>query len=728
MVRRANIVRTLFFLACIAFAPAGSEAAVPASAAKAARTYRTSGTLTARKAAAQASQALAGADRGLVQLSIGVTDFERKRFRQAAETLQQSIATGHSLGDYALYYRARSLAALNDHAGAAWVLKDFSRKHPSSRWAALALQIRVESLIRTKALTQARTLLADNSRPFAEPARLFYQGRVQELDTQRDSAIVTYRQVYYGHPTSEMADKAEARLNAIRQSMGAAYPKATAASRLQRAGLLFEARKYRDAANEYTWAAPGLTGAERDHALVRAGAANYRRLATTTALNHLSKLKVSDPAAEAERLYYVGECARRKGQVALYRKSAGLLREHFPKSPWLEEALFSLGNYCLLRDEPAEYAKFYREAWERFPNGKYSGKAHWKSCWRAYLDRSPDAAQLLEDHARNYLWTGQPSAALYWRARIAERRKNPALARRLYKSIEAAYPHYYYSAKAVERLNALPNGALAPAPAYFPKAPAPREVAHSLSPANRLLVNRAELLGSVALHDLARAELLQSDYRGEDSYLVGMALARLTNGASGAFEALRHMKRYGFGYLRQPVNGMPREYWERLFPFAFEDELRARAERQNLDPYIVAGLIRQESEFNPRARSRAGALGLMQIMPATGRGLAQRLGIRSFATRSLYQPATSLRLGTFHFRNVLNRYDGTLEHTLAGYNAGETRVERWLTWEKFAEPEEFVESIPFTETRGYVQSVLRNAAMYRKLYGGSPGTQRASAE
>ena len=181
------------------------------------------------------------------------------------------------------------------------------------------------------------------------------------------------------------------------------------------------------------------------------------------------------------------------------------------------------------------------------------------------------------------------------------------------------------------------------------------------------------------------------------------------------------MKRYGFGYLRIPFDSMPSRFWQKLFPMPYETYLRSRSKPHKLDPYWVAALIRQESEFNPDAISRAGARGLMQIMPETGKGLARRLGIKGFSPRHLYQPDTSLRLGTFHFRKVYDQFNRQIEYTLAAYNAGEHRVREWINWKDFSDAEEFTETIPFTETRGYVQAVFRNAEIYRKLYGKMKG-------
>jgi soluble lytic murein transglycosylase len=131
---------------------------------------------------------------------------------------------------------------------------------------------------------------------------------------------------------------------------------------------------------------------------------------------------------------------------------------------------------------------------------------------------------------------------------------------------------------------------------------------------------------------------------------------------------------------------------------------------------MVAALIRQESEFNPRARSGKNALGLAQVRPGTGRSLARRVGLRGYSASTLYQPDANLRIGTYYLRSQLDKWGGKWEQTLAAYNAGPSRANEWITWGDFEEPAEFVETIPFTETRDYVQAVVRNAALYRAIY------------
>jgi soluble lytic murein transglycosylase len=141
------------------------------------------------------------------------------------------------------------------------------------------------------------------------------------------------------------------------------------------------------------------------------------------------------------------------------------------------------------------------------------------------------------------------------------------------------------------------------------------------------------------------------------------------------------------------------------------------SKEKELDPYVVAGLIRQESEFNPKAISVAKAYGLTQVLPSTGRHLSRQTGISRFVPSMLFQPEINLKLGTHFMRQLLNSFQASWERTLAAYNGGPTRVSRWNTWGSFREPSEFIETIPIQETRDYVQIVLRNAGVYRKIYG-----------
>ena len=187
--------------------------------------------------------------------------------------------------------------------------------------------------------------------------------------------------------------------------------------------------------------------------------------------------------------------------------------------------------------------------------------------------------------------------------------------------------------------------------------------------------------------------------------------------------AITQMKRAYPEWVSAAGDHLPDGVWRILFPLRYEEELVLAARQEGLDPALVAGLIMQESTFDAGARSVAGARGLMQIMPATGRGIARRKGVR-FRTASLSDPRTSLDFGTFYLRQIGERFGGAVEKALAGYNAGPNRASEWAQRRPGMTEEEFIETIPFTETRFYVRLVLANRAQYRRIYGlgVEPGT------
>jgi hypothetical protein len=176
------------------------------------------------------------------------------------------------------------------------------------------------------------------------------------------------------------------------------------------------------------------------------------------------------------------------------------------------------------------------------------------------------------------------------------------------------------------------------------------------------------------------------------------------------------MKKFSGDYLALPFEKASRAFWEMLFPLPYQESLTASATERDLDPYAVAGLIRQESEFNPAARS-AFAYGLMQLVPATGKALGRKEGIKVSSAGMLFDPGLNIRLGTQYLRSELNHWEGDWVKTLAAYNAGPSRVREWLNQFGYVDSAEFIENIPFSETRDYVQAVLRNGQVYRELYG-----------
>ena len=174
-----------------------------------------------------------------------------------------------------------------------------------------------------------------------------------------------------------------------------------------------------------------------------------------------------------------------------------------------------------------------------------------------------------------------------------------------------------------------------------------------------------------------------------------------------------------YGRSLQLANQLPSSRSERdlyRYPLAFWDLIQQKAQDRGLDPYLVLALIRQESLFDTRARSPAAAIGLMQLIPPTAARVAKQLGLAAPSQETLFEPEVNLTLGTQYLKDLLQRYSNNWYKAIAAYNAGEAAVDRWEREIVTDDIEEFVERIPYVETRGYVKLVLRNHQIYKRLY------------
>ncbi len=226
---------------------------------------------------------------------------------------------------------------------------------------------------------------------------------------------------------------------------------------------------------------------------------------------------------------------------------------------------------------------------------------------------------------------------------------------------------------------------------------------------------KARQLATINLDDYAFGELNQVSKQAPDSPRINLALAELHQLRFEMVEAFSALRRSFPDYSQMKPEELTREEWTIFYPLNHWNIIKREAVNKSLDAYNVAGLIRQESVFNPQAKSRANAYGLMQLLIPTARATAKKYGNSSVITgESLFQPALNIELGTAYMRDQFDKF-GRIEFVAVAYNAGPGRVPQWQATLPY-EMDEFVEEIPFRETKGYVQGVIRNSAQYRRLY------------
>jgi soluble lytic murein transglycosylase len=288
----------------------------------------------------------------------------------------------------------------------------------------------------------------------------------------------------------------------------------------------------------------------------------------------------------------------------------------------------------------------------------------------------------------------------------------PAQAAANYRTITRVYQHYFYAQMARERLSALGQPQLvSESQADTIKAPVIPHLTDTF-PADSPHLAKARLVANAGLNDYIAQEIAADP--DSDSWSA-LAEAQLYASYGETFRAMRALKRALPYATSAPINSIPLAYWRILFPEAWWDVIKTESAKNNLDPYLVASLIRQESEFNPSVISYANAYGLMQLLPSVGKSLAREEGMSHFETFQLLDPATNIRLGTRYLRKMLDKFGGVQEYALAAYNAGDERVNDWQAAGPYHGIDEFVESIPFTQTRDYVQGILRNEDIYRSI-------------
>jgi len=433
----------------------------------------------------------------------------------------------------------------------------------------------------------------------------------------------------------------------------------------------------------------------------------------------LESIPDSTPEINAARLFNLGEIARGSNDDDTFLRIVDQLRLNYPTSSWLEQALLSAGNIYLLRRDYDKAIDSYRELQQRFPNGGRASYAHWKVAWlNLRQSRNTEAGKNFEEQIALYPTSSEVPSALYWRARLAEEDGDPAMARAYYQKLSQRYRNYYYGDLARQRLAKLK---ISSDPVHYalldhvPPINASDKITADEVPTDNLQVQKAELLANGSLLDFAVRELRSAADKEKGNWLAS-EVARLYQDAGRYDMAIDALKRAAPNYFALDLPSLPRSYWEGLFPKPYWFDLKRYSSARALDPYLVASLIRQESAFNPSAVSRANAVGLMQLLPKVGKGVARQEKLRRFSTQQLFTPAINLQLGTRYFRTMVDKF-GSFEYALAAYNAGSDRVQDWLGQGKYRDPQEFVESIPFTETREYVQNILRNANVYRQLYG-----------
>ena len=646
-------------------------------------------------------------------LALGHAYMLDHRYGEAAETFRRAGASGTALDDYADYLAAQAAVQAGKGADAYGMLDRFAERHPESIFNANAPVLLANAHMQQndpQGALRVLTPLADSAQASHADFR-YALGRAYQMSGDTTHAAAVYRSLYVGLPLSMEAAEARTQMQAMNISL-------TAAERKTHADQLFNAKRYAEAGAEYHAIerdASGLSQADHNALLIYAAACDMK-------MKHISrrdveKLPQTTDDSAALKMYLQAELSRTEHDEATHDALIAQMVQRFPTSRWLEEALYSGGNMYLLKHDAKQATYHYSLLVKMFPTSTYAASAHWRTAWMNYrLRNTAEAARLMDEQIQGYPAGIEVPSALYWRGRIYEEDEhNFGQAVNYYHALTSSYTNYYYALLARQRLNVLKGQAGAVAPAAVLSS-VPKPVIPTLTgelPENEPHLIKARLLANAALNEYIGPEIQASPTAGQWGAL---AQAEIYSSFGETPRALQSMKHSGISFFALPLDQVPTVYWKLLFPQPYWSDLVANSQKNGLDPYLVASLIRQESEFNAGAISHANAWGLMQLLPSVGKAMARKEGLKGFSTNSLLNPSINLELGTKNLKLVLDRFGGQAEYALAAYNAGDVPVRAWMEAGNYRDIAEYVESIPYTETREYVQAILRNREIYRALY------------
>ncbi len=638
---------------------------------------------------------------------LGMVNLQLRDFVEASADFNLAAKTLPLLEGHARFYQALAVYNSGDVATATQMFQNFLTRYPTNALYGLGLFWRAESLAAAQspdAPDAFRQYLAGFGDGVHAPQAWYDLGQILEQQGKWADAVQAYRRVVWGFASSPFADLARVRISAL-AAKHPLPPDATPADVFSKwavaeiGALHFSAAR---AMLQHILSMPDSAQVADDTLFTLGTLARRTRRYDEAVRWFRQDAKLGGDHAD-EALYNLEGIALVFGRETAALEIAHQIGHDFPHSWRAPRALYAIAETQQDRGATASALALYREAAEQFPGTQWGDEALWAVGWMQYRAGLWDAARAtwLQLAARAPDGDAAP-AGLYWAARVAAAHGQADQAAEEYRRVATRYGDTYYGQRAAARLGVSARVALDPisdAPAEdVPAIDRFREL-DALGQTEDATRELEIAVKVVSPQDAAMVDLsLSQHYAEENDYARSITAAEEAADAAGG-----------------PRHGLPLALWQALYPLVYWPAISQAASRVGVDPYLIAAVIREESRFDPKAGSAAGAYGLMQLILPTARTTARGLGLPRPTLETLSDPVVNITLGSAALRGELERF-GREDLGLAAYNAGPVIVRHWLSQRSALDPEAFIEEIPYAETRIYVKTVLQSAGMYRWLY------------
>ncbi len=639
----------------------------------------------------------------------GVRQYQQGNYEAALPLVSNPSLASTPLAPYARYYQGLSQLRSSRVSDARATLDALAGSKPEGH-------LSVASRVAAGEAAEAAGDHATAIRIYEEVARekasviedvLSRLGRAALAAGDRAKAAEAFLRVYYEFPLTDAATTAASRLTTLQDQIR----RTGYTLDLGRAQRLFGARRFAEAREAFQELQRLTSGADRELVDLRIAESDFHLKRYAAARDALRRF-IDAGAHTAEARFFYASALRELDNEEQYIAVTRALANEFPATSWAEDALNELASHYIRTNEDELAAETFRELYDKYPAGQRAERAAWKWGWWTYkTGEYAETVRVFESAAARFPRSDYRPSYLYWSARAHSRLGDVSQESERLRLVYTDYANSYYG-RLAERQLSRRAARTADGDAVVPAARQQPVVGDRDRVPNEPVIR---LLLANGLYDDALNELRYVQRTSGSSPVVDATSAWAHHQKGELRRAITLMRR-AYPQFLTASHQLPPEMLQVIFPLTYWDLIRKYSAQRDLDPYLVAALIAQESTFDPQIRSVANAWGLMQVVPATGRRLARSLGIRRFSTSMLTNPEMNVRLGTLYFSRLVNQFGGA-HYALASYNAGENRVVRWKAERPGIEQDEFIDDIPFPETQNYVKRILGTAEDYRQLYG-----------
>ncbi|OQA22248.1 MAG: Soluble lytic murein transglycosylase precursor [Actinobacteria bacterium ADurb.Bin346] len=674
----------------------------------------------------------------------GVEAFEKKNYIIAEYYLNKVRDTYAVLADHTLYYYAKSLLLQKKYESAEENYFKLKTEYPDSIFKEKAALEYADLYYITEKYYSAEKNYSEFITAFPASALLPYAkyqlALCQEKNGKYQEAFSNYKSVWLNNPENEYAKNAfDAIESLVEKGLITAF-KAANEEIYKRGEIFFNLYWYKNAIAEFNIildraVSGNVSQSIYSKTLFKMGMSYFNLRDYAKSKEYLSQSYNKFPAGvfADDSLYFLGRVATNLDNDIEAQKQYESLLSKFPQSNYADDALYRIGRIYFLKDDFETAKKYYSRIVSEYPSDDRAPDAFWELGMIEYKGRDYSAAhETFKGMASKFKGTKLGEKGLFWQAKSAEKLEDFSTAVSLYREIIALKNYSYYTfasqqalenrglTEKIDRINTKAN----------PSNPYINELLPDVYESLQSNTNPGDITEKTVFSHVDKAkELLSIEFYSSADIEIEAASSQFENNMTGILQISTlylqakdyiNSQKIIAKYYSKLLSGLKEPYLDYfyylLYPYGFRDYIDKYSTEFDIDPLYVLAVIREESRFDPGAGSYAGAQGLMQIMPATGKSIANSLDIGNYDNSMLLDPETSIKMGSYYLSMQLGSFGGNKYYAAGAYNGGPGAMNKWIAKWGDKDIDEFIEYVSYDETRNYIRKVMGSYYVYQMLY------------